>query len=455
MSIVTTERLAALAEQITAKAAEAVTGSTIAFGELNIEARADQIVPLLTLLKDDADFQFQQLIELCGVDYPERPLRFDVVYHLLSLTKNVRLRVKVQTDEDTAVPSVTGVYPNADWCERETFDMYGVFFSGHPDLRRILTDYGFHGHPLRKDFPMTGYVEVRYDDKGRRSLVPTGEVAEFPCDAVLIAIGQENAFPWIERDIGVEFGKWDVPVVDPVTFQSTLPVYVSATLTQTGRVMVKDSVVLLRQHLAQAVDAAIEERLDAHVEDVACFLVEHAGRQAKHGNLAAHHAASLRLIVEDIDLVAEWHQVPGDGERGRPSTDQRDVLAVLAPGNLGHELDDAALVVSGGALQATDGHRIALDTPTPAGRLARAVAGAPQDAGEDIRLPVDHVGVGVAFGGDHADVLRHGRVRGAGVLAIDDLVEILGITDVGGLHAVLAPCDEGSGSDRFATRAGP
>ena len=179
MSIVTTERLAALAEQITAKAAGAVTGSTIAFGELNIEARADQIVPLLTLLKDDADFQFQQLIELCGVDYPERPLRFDVVYLLLSLTKNLRLRVKVQTDEDTAVPSVTGVYPNADWCERETFDMYGVFFSGHPDLRRILTDYGFHGHPLRKDFPMTGYVEVRYDDSLKRVVYEPVKITEY------------------------------------------------------------------------------------------------------------------------------------------------------------------------------------------------------------------------------------------------------------------------------------
>ncbi|MEY4249887.1 MAG: hypothetical protein RJA87_1520 [Pseudomonadota bacterium] len=179
MSIVTTERLAALAEQITAKAAGAVTGSTIAFGELNIEARADQIVPLLTLLKDDADFQFQQLIELCGVDYPERPLRFDVVYHLLSLTMNLRLRVKVQTDEDTAVPSVTGVYPNADWCERETFDMYGVFFSGHPDLRRILTDYGFHGHPLRKDFPMTGYVEVRYDDSLKRVVYEPVKITEY------------------------------------------------------------------------------------------------------------------------------------------------------------------------------------------------------------------------------------------------------------------------------------
>jgi len=179
MSIVTTARLAALAEQITAKAAGAVTGSTIAFGELNIEARADQIVPLLTLLKDDADFQFQQLIELCGVDYPERPLRFDVVYLLLSLTKNLRLRVKVQTDEDTAVPSVTGVYPNADWCEREAFDMYGVFFSGHPDLRRILTDYGFHGHPLRKDFPMTGYVEVRYDDSLKRVVYEPVKITEY------------------------------------------------------------------------------------------------------------------------------------------------------------------------------------------------------------------------------------------------------------------------------------
>lgn len=179
MSIVTTERLAALAEQITAKAAGAVTGSTIAFGELNIEARADQIVPLLTLLKEDADFQFQQLIELCGVDYPERPLRFDVVYLLLSLTKNLRLRIKVQTDEDTAVPSVTGVYPNADWCEREAFDMYGVFFSGHPDLRRILTDYGFHGHPLRKDFPMTGYVEVRYDDSLKRVVYEPVKITEY------------------------------------------------------------------------------------------------------------------------------------------------------------------------------------------------------------------------------------------------------------------------------------
>jgi NADH-quinone oxidoreductase subunit C len=108
------------------------------------------------------------MTDLAGVDHPDRALRFDVVYHLLSFTRNVRMRVRVQTDEDTAVASVTGVYPCANWFERECFDMYGVFFSGHPDLRRILTDYGFHGHPLRKDFPMSGYVELRYDDELKR-----------------------------------------------------------------------------------------------------------------------------------------------------------------------------------------------------------------------------------------------------------------------------------------------
>ena len=143
-----------------------ITGASVAFGELTLTAPAGKIVEALTYLRDVQGFH--QLVDLCGVDYPERPLRFDVVYHLLSLTKNRRIRVKVQTDEDTAVPSVTGVYPCADWFEREAFDMYGVFFDGHPDLRRILTDYGFHGHPLRKDFPMTGYVEVRYDEALKR-----------------------------------------------------------------------------------------------------------------------------------------------------------------------------------------------------------------------------------------------------------------------------------------------
>ena len=143
-----------------------LTGSNIAFGELTLDADRDHIVEVLAVLKDQ--FEFQQLIDICGVDYPDRALRFDVVYHLLSLTKNRRIRVKVETDEDTPVPSVVRVYPVADWFEREAFDMYGVLFSGHPDLRRILTDYGFTGYPLRKDFPMTGYVEVRYDEEQKR-----------------------------------------------------------------------------------------------------------------------------------------------------------------------------------------------------------------------------------------------------------------------------------------------
>jgi NADH-quinone oxidoreductase subunit C len=142
------------------------TGHEVAFGDLSLHAQLPRIVEAIRSLRDDHGFQL--LVDVCGVDYPERERRFDVVYHLLSMTRNLRVRVKVQTDEDTAVPSITGVFPNADWYERETFDMYGVFFEGHPDLRRILTDYGFHGHPLRKDFPMTGYVEVRYDDELKR-----------------------------------------------------------------------------------------------------------------------------------------------------------------------------------------------------------------------------------------------------------------------------------------------
>jgi NADH-quinone oxidoreductase subunit C len=143
-----------------------LTGSNIAFGELTLDADRDHIVEVLAVLKDQ--FEFQQLIDICGVDYPDRALRFDVVYHLLSLTQNHRVRVKLRTDEDKPVQSVCAVYPCADWFEREAFDMYGVLFSGHPDLRRILTDYGFTGYPLRKDFPMTGYVEVRYDEEQKR-----------------------------------------------------------------------------------------------------------------------------------------------------------------------------------------------------------------------------------------------------------------------------------------------
>ena len=145
-----------------------VVSRTIANGELTVVVEAKRIVDVLTKLRDDPGCQFEVLIDICGVDYPERAHRFDVVYHILSLRKNQRIRVKLETDEDTPVPSVTSVFPGADWFEREAYDLYGILFTGHPDLRRILTDYGFEGHPLRKDFPLTGFVEVRYDDEVKR-----------------------------------------------------------------------------------------------------------------------------------------------------------------------------------------------------------------------------------------------------------------------------------------------
>jgi NADH-quinone oxidoreductase subunit C len=136
--------------------------------ELLIVVRRESIARVLTFLRDDVNCQFKQLMDICGVDYPGRPERFEVVYNLLSLTHNRRIRVKVWTDEQSAVPTVTGVFNSAGWWERETYDLYGIWFREHPDLRRILTDYGFEGHPLRKDFPLTGYVEVRYDDELKR-----------------------------------------------------------------------------------------------------------------------------------------------------------------------------------------------------------------------------------------------------------------------------------------------
>lgn len=142
-----------------------VTGGE-AHGELGITVKRDRIVAVLTTLRDD--FAYQQLMEIAGVDYPDRAERFEVVYHLLSVTKNHRLRIRICTDEATSVPSVTGVYPVAGWLEREIFDLYGVTFAGHADLRRILTDYGFVGHPQRKDFPLTGHVEVRYSEAEQR-----------------------------------------------------------------------------------------------------------------------------------------------------------------------------------------------------------------------------------------------------------------------------------------------
>ena len=140
----------------------------VSFGELTLHVEAANIVEVLTVLRDDAECRFVCFVDICGADYPEREKRFDVVYHLLSPYKNQRVRVKVQVDEEGAVPSAIEVFPAANWFEREAFDLYGILFSGHPDLRRILTDYGFSGHPLRKDFPVTGHVEVRYDDEAKR-----------------------------------------------------------------------------------------------------------------------------------------------------------------------------------------------------------------------------------------------------------------------------------------------
>ena len=162
------ETLQELGEYIASELGSAVTGFKVEFGELSVMAEAAHIIRVLNLLRDDADCGFVCFIDICGVDYPQREKRFDVVYHLLAPYKNRRIRVKVETDEDTAVPSVISVFPAANWFEREAFDLYGVLFSGHPDLRRILTDYGFSGHPLRKDFPLTGYVEVRWDDEVKR-----------------------------------------------------------------------------------------------------------------------------------------------------------------------------------------------------------------------------------------------------------------------------------------------
>jgi NADH-quinone oxidoreductase subunit C len=157
-----------LSSHIDAKLPGAILERTIALGELTLAVAPADMVRVLTALRDDTQCLFEVLIDICGVDYPEREKRFDVVYHLLSPRRNQRIRIKCAADEDTAVPSAVDVFPAANWFEREAYDMYGILFSGHPDLRRLLTDYGFQGHPLRKDFPLTGYVEVRYDDAQKR-----------------------------------------------------------------------------------------------------------------------------------------------------------------------------------------------------------------------------------------------------------------------------------------------
>ena len=162
------QNLLALGDTVTKELGEVILSTQIIGEELVLNVDRDAIVKVLTFLRDDVNCQFKMLMELCGVDYPERKDRFDVVYCLLSLTLNQRIRVKIQTDVDVAVPSVVEVFSAANWWEREAWDLFGIYFSNHPDLRRILSDYGFEGHPLRKDFPLTGYVELRYDDEQKR-----------------------------------------------------------------------------------------------------------------------------------------------------------------------------------------------------------------------------------------------------------------------------------------------
>jgi NADH-quinone oxidoreductase subunit C len=163
-----TASLKSLGDRIMAALPRDVLGCDLQLGELIVTVQAPSIIKVLTFLRDDPDCLFKVLIDVCGVDYPEREKRFEAVYNLLSLRHNRRIRVKVMTDEATPVPSVAGVFSSAGWFEREAWDLYGIFFSDHPDLRRILTDYGFEGHPMRKDFPLTGYVEVRYDQEQKR-----------------------------------------------------------------------------------------------------------------------------------------------------------------------------------------------------------------------------------------------------------------------------------------------
>ena len=160
--------LEALAGHVRGALGDSIDDHKLAYGELTFVTHRDAVLDVVRFLRDDAECRFISIVDICGVDYPERDERFDVVYHLLSPTKNLRVRVKLPTDDAALVPSLTALFPGADWYEREAYDFYGILFSGHPDLRRLLTDYGFDGHPLRKDFPTTGYVEVRYDEERKR-----------------------------------------------------------------------------------------------------------------------------------------------------------------------------------------------------------------------------------------------------------------------------------------------
>jgi NADH-quinone oxidoreductase subunit C len=162
------DTLGEFGEMVAGALAGAVTDQRVAYGELTIATSVADIVKVITFLRDDERCQFYSFIDVTAVDWPGREQRFDVVYHLLSPKLNRRIRVKMEVGENEPVPSIIGIFPGADWFERETYDLYGILFTGHPDMRRLLTDYGFEGHPLRKDFPLTGFVEVRYDDEEKR-----------------------------------------------------------------------------------------------------------------------------------------------------------------------------------------------------------------------------------------------------------------------------------------------
>jgi NADH-quinone oxidoreductase subunit C len=172
------QALKELGDYITGEIASHVTKSESVVGELILWTTPGSVVALLTFLRDNSRCLFNMLVDVCGVDYPEREQRFEVVYNLLSLPHNRRIRVKLGTDEATPVPSVASIYRTAGWFEREAWDLYGIFFSDHDDLRRLLTDYGFEGHPMRKDFPLTGYVEVRYDEEQKRVVYETVKLTQ-------------------------------------------------------------------------------------------------------------------------------------------------------------------------------------------------------------------------------------------------------------------------------------
>ena len=176
--VIQVDPLVDLGEHIARALGPAILLQEVAFGELTLTAERDAIVAVATFLRDDPRCRFISFVDVCGADYPARDERFDVVYHFMSPHLNQRIRVKVSADDATPVPSITGVFRGAEWFEREAYDLYGMLFSGHGDLRRILTDYGFDGHPLRKDFPTTGFVEVRYDEERKRVVYEPVKLAQ-------------------------------------------------------------------------------------------------------------------------------------------------------------------------------------------------------------------------------------------------------------------------------------